>query len=261
MGWQGLGEGEVTRQVAEILAECPRCRVEGALLEQIATEAVASCRMCGYALVAGEVSAPGRGFYTVADVAEALTAWALAEGVDDVHDFVRQNFLDERLDLVADRVLAREPVPTNFDVLAWLLPGFGAGVNLTASLPVLPPVLVPPRAPEGPSVDPLAARRAAITVAIADGRMHPAELALLGDVDPAELRVWRPIDVGRPEDPAAAVAMMVRVARADGEVDRSEVRVIHEFARAWGVPFDPELLPTGGSLERSVGALWRGLVP
>lgn len=251
----------MTRQIAELLAECPSCRVEGALIEQIAVETVASCRMCGYAVVEGTITQAGRGFYTVEDVHAALGAWALAEGVEDVDDFVRQNFLDERLDLVTDRVLARESVPTNFDVLAWLLPGFGAGMNLQPNVRVDPPLAVDAPVVVTDPVDPNAARRAAIAVAIADGRIHPAEAALLGEVDPSELRVWRPIDLGRPEDPAATVAMMVRIARADGEVDRSEVRVISEFARAWGVPFDPESLPTGGSFERSVGALWRGVVP
>lgn len=251
----------MTRQVAELLAECPSCRVEGALVEQIAVETVASCRMCGHAMVGGTITQMGRGFYTVDEVHAALHAWARAEGVEDLHDFVRQNFLDERLDLVTDRVLAHEPVPTNFDVLAWLLPGFGAGVNLQSTIRVESAAAVEAPVVVADPVDPRAARRAAIAVAIADGRIHPAEAALLGEIDPTDLRLWRPIDLGRPEDPATTIALMVRIARADGEVDRSEVRVIREFARAWGVPFDPETLPTGGSSERSVGALWRGVVP
>lgn len=261
MDGQLVGAGAVTRQLAELLTDCPDCHVEGALVEQVGAIHVATCRMCGYRLEAGEVMARGRRFRTKEDVVDALTAWSTAEGHADVESFLRLNFLDATRTQVIDRILDGQPVGTSFDVLAWLLPGFGAGA---ASLGVSPQSGVPPQAvepplPPPPPDDPRAEALALLSVAMADGVITPAEARLLSAVD-AEARVYRPTEMGRPPDPAAVVEKMVRLAWADGEVDASEQRVIVEFARAWSVPIDLRRLPLGRPWQRNLRRLVRGVV-
>lgn len=103
---------------------------------------------------------------------------------------------------------------------------------------------LPPPPPAEPAVDAADTCRALWAVALADGRKDPreeavvaAECAALGvPVVPRDgARVWRPGELARPTDPARVLGAMERVARADGGLDRSEIRVLREYARAWGV--------------------------
>lgn len=116
-----------------------------------------------------------------------------------------------------------------------------------------PDALRPP-----PPVDPLAPARALVSVMMADGAAAPAERRaverlLKAGGHPAipeeAWRVYRPLEVGAPADPAQIVAGMRQVAMSDGVVDGSELRVIREYARAWQVPFDERAMPRGGAFE------------
>lgn len=100
---------------------------------------------------------------------------------------------------------------------------------------------------ETPPFDPADITRAFWSVILADADLHPREDRLLAQLlprfgaptlPPAEARMYRPGELGRPPDPAPVLAAMEQLARCDGVLDRSEVRVLREFARAWGVGID-----------------------
>lgn len=256
----------------EVLSPCPRCRVEGALVELLdpPTVILASCRLCSYAVDAGEVVRLGDPYVEPVEVIDALGRWAEREGEGDAARFVATNFCGRSLDEVVARILAGEPVETSFDVIARLFPGMGGGRVaerghasesrvVTHEVPAPPPE-APPRAP-----DPRDVSRALASMMLADGRVRPAERAAferlrarLGApaIPDAELRVWRPLELGVVPDPAALLDAMRQVALADREVDSSEVRLLREYARAWSLPA-PRLPRPGpmAAIGRSVAAL------
>jgi hypothetical protein len=89
--------------------------------------------------------------------------------------------------------------------------------------------------------------RALASVMLADGEASPADRAFLDrtlaawghpPLEPADLAIWRPHDLGWPHDPGAVVEAMCRLAYVDGQRDATEWRVVREFARAWGVSLD-----------------------
>jgi hypothetical protein len=105
---------------------------------------------------------------------------------------------------------------------------------------------------------------------MADGQVRPAErrfldaaLARMGapPLDEADLRVWRPFELGPVPDPKGLLKTMRLLALVDNEADGSERRVLQEYARAWGVALPDEPLPPTGAmaeLGRSLrGLLWR----
>ena len=104
-----------------------------------------------------------------------------------------------------------------------------------------------------PVFDPADITRAFWSVILADAELNPREERLLGallvrfaaPVLPApSARMYRPGELGRPPDPGPVLAAMEQLARCDGVLDRSEVRVLREFARAWGiVPDEARLRP------------------
>ena len=68
-------------------------------------------------------------------------------------------------------------------------------------------------------------------------------LARREKLDPEEVRGWRPNEIDPPatlQDREKVLEEMFQIALSDGQLDESELRVIREYARAWGV--DPERL-------------------
>lgn len=254
-------------RAAELLSECPRCRVEGALVELVdlsgpdGVTLSGACRLCAYAVEAGDVTHLGEPFVHGDDVLAALGRWAAAEGEVDVAAFVAANFLGARPGDVAAAVLAGQGVATSFDVIGRLFPGMGGGraaqrgeaPRLGEGAPV--PTAAPEPAPA--AADPRDVTRALTSVAMADGVLRAAERAAvtrlcarLGAPAPidADWHVWRPNELGAPDDAAALFSAMREVALCDGEADPSEARVLREYARAWGLPAAKARLPKPGAL-------------
>ncbi len=109
--------------------------------------------------------------------------------------------------------------------------------------------LLPPREsrPPPPSAPPRAIVYPLVSVIVADGEVHPEELALvdrflqsegLAPLSPEELRVHHPSEVAHfvpKERREAVVQLMCESAAVDGMPDESERRVIRAYATAWDV--------------------------
>ncbi len=89
--------------------------------------------------------------------------------------------------------------------------------------------------------------RALASVMLADGQADARDRAFIDrtlagwghpPIEPGDLAVWRPHDLGWPHDPGAVVEAMCRLAYVDGQRDATEWRVVREFARSWGVSLD-----------------------
>lgn len=89
--------------------------------------------------------------------------------------------------------------------------------------------------------------RALASVMLADGLADASDRAFLDrtlagwghpPIEPTDLAVWRPHDLGWPHDPGAVVEAMCRLAYVDGQRDATEWRVVREFARSWGVSLE-----------------------
>lgn len=239
-----------------MLADCPRCRVEGAVLELIepgereglVLEAV--CRLCGRRVEAGGVVDPGRELRERDDVLRALEEWARSEGERDVEMFVRSNFSGMSPVEVAGELLAGRPVATCFDAVAWLFPGTVGGSARSAEGPAGDQAAAGARPSEGGRRRDDAGRvaaRALIAVMVGDGKIRPEEREFIDrclrefgypPVSEFDIRPWRPGELGRPEHPEALVEAMARLVYVDRERDGSEWRIVREFARSWGYPMD-----------------------
>ncbi len=89
--------------------------------------------------------------------------------------------------------------------------------------------------------------RALASVMLADGEASEVDRAFLDrtlaswghpPLQPGDLAIWRPHDLGWPHDAGKVVEAMCRLAYVDGQRDATEWRVVREFARAWGVSLD-----------------------
>lgn len=250
----------------QVLADCPRCRVEAAVVEWM-DPAHASCaagepesrrcRACGHEERWLEVgrwdTITSARDLRVAGVARAsLAAWCEADGGGDLDAFCLASF-----GLGADEVVARlgagEAVGSTFDVIAFLFPHAGA-----ASAPSERPRLHLGEAPEPrqppptpPLVTPMEPRtpgRFLVSVMVADGALRAGERAfvdrfLLRNELPAlaadDLRVWRPLELGPPPPPELRDRLLeaaVHLMHLDRSRDGAEWRVVRAFASAWGVP-------------------------
>ena len=263
---------------------CDPSRAQGVALESC-------CRLCGRLENLGSLVVAGRSLQDPAAARAALQVWAVAEGEPDLDAFCRANLGGEGATEVVGRLQRGEPVSTSFDVVAFLFPGmagsFGMGAEeappepgaLVGGSPVVEPapapgVAVPRRAPTPATPepeDPRIAVRALVAVMLADGVIRVGErrfldrftanagLPPLGDAD---LRPWRPADVGWPSAPAPILEAMAELALIDRERDGTEWRVVREFARHWGQPLGP-LEERGRRLEEATAPamtrLWRAL--
>ena len=113
--------------------------------------------------------------------------------------------------------------------------------------------------------------RALASVMLADGLADASDRAFLDrtlagwghpPIEPTDLAVWRPHDLGWPHDPGAVVEAMCRLAYVDGQRDATEWRVVREFARGWGVSLEA-VETLGGKLakenERGMKKAWSSL--
>lgn len=233
----------------EILSDCAVCRVEGAVVEIVEPGRAAGlsvharCRLCGYEARLGEVLREGSRPVSPEEARAALHRWASEDGETDLARFCEGGFSGLDLDTVCARLVAGEAISTNFDVLAWLFSGFvGGGVAAQAAVveaeaPALPEA--PPAPPPIPS-----AARALASVILADGSLSGNERAFAdawlirqgeAPIAPEDMKVWRPLEVGRPEDPLPLLRALVELVWLDGQRDETEDRVVRELARSWGV--------------------------
>ena len=233
-------------ELFEVLTDCGWCRVEAAVVELIDPDgpvgvaAAARCRLCGWEECGGVPVSAGRRFVAPEDARAALLAWASEDGDPDVTRFVAGGFCGLSVEEVAARLCAGEPVETTFDVVAWLFGGSaGGGVRDTAPTPARSGQVA-----EAPSRPRLKVARAFASVLVADGVVRPSEravadrlLAQRGEapIEAGDLRVWRPLELGLPDDPEPLLRDLVTLAWADGVRDETEWRVVREYARAWGV--------------------------
>ena len=225
----------------EVLLDCPHCRVESAVVAILDPDPIEQrCRVCGWS-----PEGDGAPLTDPTLALAALTAFAEAEGESDVDAFCAQS-VGIPADEFVRRLVAKEPIPTNFDAVAWLFGSGGrAGVSDAsvgqASDRTPPPLPVPVTAPPGPRF----AARALASVMVADGEVRPRErqfvdrwLASRGlpAVAGSELRVWRPHELG-PVPPALRDELLlgcIELAHVDQQPDDAEWRVVQAYGRAWG---------------------------
>lgn len=264
------------RGVTQVLADCPRCKVESALVElidpseRLGVAIEGNCRLCGYATELGEVTAFGLPFVDEEEVVDALRRWAREEHEPDVQVFTLANFNGRDPHTVARMILAGQRVDTGFDVIAWLFPGMQGGGHDApeARTPVMAPrAAPPPSVPEpepAPTLDPHDVGRALASVMLADGKIRDGERRFLDDalrrlgappLAESDLRVWRPNELGPVAEPEKLLRAMRALALCDHEADGSERRLLEEYARAWRVTLPGELLPRTGAMAELGRAL------
>jgi uncharacterized tellurite resistance protein B-like protein len=258
--------------VAHALVEekCPQCDL--AITEQARTQFRCSCGLGAFATVTAEP----RDLSEVAAVEKSLTAWAHADSMH-LGELIATSFGEDSVEAIHAKILAGEPVTTSFDVLGFLFSHLTGGVSGMQAGHEAPPTKVAhdtatdalAEGPQGVSPTirivlpstPADRRRNRIlplvSVMAADGRVLQSERKFvervleeegLKPLEDHELRVHRPHevgDVGSPEEREKLVGLMLQLAYIDQEGDSSELRVVHAFARKWGVA--PERL---AELER-----------
>jgi uncharacterized tellurite resistance protein B-like protein len=244
----------------QALADCPCCRVDGAVVEVIdstsgqARVVESTCRLCGRREEEGKVIRSGKEFASPPEVVEALQRWAEREGEQDITVFAHANFGELSPEALGEAVVGGREVATSFQAVAWLFPGSVGGVKSADGL-------------EGEDQAPdrerreaegggrrlsraeidsgRIAARALIAVMVGDGQIRVEERQFIDrcleehgypPLDEADLKPWRPGDLARPDDPEALIESMAHLVYVDEERDGSEWRIVREFARAWGYP-------------------------
>jgi hypothetical protein len=233
---------------------CPVC---GSELDE-AVRASHRCPFCGAHAVLEETS-PARPIRTQAELETALTTWAREEGLSSAGDLVEAYFALTSTTAIYEALARGEPIETTFDVADYLFSGSAAGGGATAGPTIFreeEPAPATVRIPQPVSIARLGGPRdellALASVAAADGDANADDLAVLlraaekrglPPLDPGDIRVWRPNEVAPPPTLPGRERLleeMFRMGWADGQMDESEMRVIKDFARAWGI--DPERL-------------------
>ncbi len=245
----------------QVLADCPHCRTEAAVLELMdpldpgcaaGVPSERRCRLCAWTELRGRpVGAPED--LTDPDRARAaLARWAAEDGEPDVDVFCTANLGGDAAHVVA-LLGRRDPVPTTFDVIAFLFPGAGGGsvgraLDHTPIVDGLPGDAPVEAAPVAAPMDPRTPARLLVSVMVADGTLRSGERTFVlrfleregfPPLAPDDLRVWRPAELGPVPEPALRDRLLeaaVHLMHLDRERDGSEWTVVREFARAWGVP-------------------------
>ncbi|MFK7926906.1 MAG: hypothetical protein AB8H79_01865 [Myxococcota bacterium] len=231
---------------------CPNCQAH---LSKAAREGNGICGNCSFTPRIRETRAPVR----IRDpqiATEALKRWAEAEGDTSVESFCESN-LGADLESIVAKLVARQPIETNFDVIAWLFPGGGGGsaANSAGAVQTTPKTRDTdsirrspgPRKKAKRVSDPRVPARVLISVMAADGELRPGErqfidryLASQGlpNLDTDDLRIWRPHELTAPPNPDEVRMLMeacVHLVHLDRERDGTEWKVVRAFANAWGV--------------------------
>jgi len=256
---------------------CPACQKP---LPEAARFGEAPCPHCDYEPLRMEVHGP-LDLGDQAAARAALVRWAEEEGVP-VDDFCAAN-MGRPADEVVQLLVQRRPVPTSFDVIAYLFPSGAAGgaasMARTPEVVDLPPVEVVEPDPvvvgggEAP-MHPRTPARVLVSVMLADGELRAGERQFvnrflqLHDLEPLshnDLRVWRPLELGPQPPPELRDRILeaaVHLAHLDRERDGSEWKVLSAFARAWGVT-DDQLGVWDKQYDRryatTMNRLWRSL--
>lgn len=238
---------------------CPKC---GATLDEASRDAH-RCPSCG-ASGALEDVAPGARFASEAELEAALLAWAREEGLATSRDLLEAYFVLPTTAEVFASTARGERVETTFDVADYLFSsggasGSGGAAIDTGAAPVSVRASVPPPPRTARMSQPMSLRPdggpreellALASVAAADGEASPedqevlfraAERRQVVPLRPEDMRVWRPNEIPAPAtlvDRERVLEEMLQLAWADGQLDASELRVIKDFARAWGI--DPQ---------------------
>jgi hypothetical protein len=265
MGGKG---GVPARALAE--ERCPSCDVE--LGEQ--DRAQRRCHRCG-ALASQEADRGREPIEEVGQFRAALDRWALEEGCRDGAELLETSFGGVSVEEAWARFSQGERLETTFDVLGFLFSNVGGGAGSLGGVQSVeePPVLgvhakgkedegerwgYAPTSrivlPTGRSPNRRNRALALASIMAVDGQIRAEERErvdrlLREEEQPPlkeeELRVYRPHEVG-PVGPLSAreelIELMLDLACADGEKDESELRLIREYARHWGV--DPLRIDT-----------------
>ncbi len=243
----------------QVLSDCPDCRVVGAVIELIdparaaGTAVDAHCRLCGRLEQMGTLVQVGQSMKEPSLARAALAAWAEREGEADAESFCCHNLGGLSLAEVVRKLCDGEVIDSSFDAVAYLFPGMSGAAGAPAfdsrgaeettyeTLPTVDdgPDLAPTISlGQGPAI----AARALVAVMWADGEVRPGERAFvdaflakagLEPLSDADLRHWRPVDLGIPEEPGLIIDAMVELAYVDRVRDGAEWQVIREFARHW----------------------------
>ena len=234
---------------------CPAC---GSTLDDAMRDA-RRCAACGTHATLVERSS-ARSFGDRTELEAALDSWAREEGLGSARDLLDAYFVLPTLEEVFAAMGRGEPVETTFDVADWLFSGGGAGGAAAGE-----PAIVMRQEEEAPATQrtqlPASSRRASgpreellaiASVAAADGEASMDDQAVLQraaerrgmpPLGPEDVRVWRANEIEPPPtlvDRERVLEEMFQMGWADGQMDESELRVIRDFARAWGI--DPERL-------------------
>jgi hypothetical protein len=231
---------------------CPSC---GSTLTAENREA-GRCSVCNaYAILVDR--APARRFTEASDLERALDRWAIEEGLASAQDLLDVYFALPTPRAVFDALARGERVETTFDVADYLFSG-GTGGSGEAAIMRREEDSGPPTEQNSipRSLRPVAGPRdellAIASVAAADGEASVDDLAVLtraaerrgmAPLSAEDIRVWRPNEIAPPNtllDRERVLEEMFQMGWSDGQMDESELRVIRDFSRAWGI--DPERL-------------------
>ena len=266
----------------QLLTDCPTCLIEGGMLEMVdpsgklAVTVEGRCRLCLRRTEFGELKVEGARFRSVDEVVVALDVWAVTDGEPDVMTFTQVNMGGLTPAEVARRVLRGERVETSFDVIAFLFPQAASGsafspddrkpeVRVANEVTSLPPA-VPEQVWTAPPFDPADVARALVSVMVADGVVRASEKKFLARMcaewkapalPESEFRVWRPQEMGLPPDPQRLLDVMRLMCIVDREADGTEVRILQEYARAWGLTLDLRQLDRPTAIRGFVNAVVR----
>lgn len=254
------GHGEIPVHVSHKIVDerCPRCQAH--LTEEEHNHH--RCPYCGLGAVSRILRSPSP-LHTVEDVRARLDLWAREEGCHDAAELLDVSFDGQALEDITAKILRRERVETSFDVLGFLFSHIGngaanaqptegdapvPGVHHTRAEEELAPAptsrieLPGSRAPHRRNrIYPL------ISVMVVDGEVREAERSFiesmlreegLEPLQHEEIRVHRPHEVGPVGsliEREKLIQLMIQLAHIDLEKDESEMRMIRDFARHWGV--------------------------
>ncbi len=216
------------------------------------------------------------------ELQRALQLWAAEDGAGSTQEFLEVSFGELSQEEIFARIQKHQRTETSFDVLGFLFSNIGGGAGaFQGGADDVQTVSSPTKSNEEDSIwgfaptariqlptERMPNKRnrglALISVMAVDGQVRQAELNFvnkflaeegLEPVNPTEICVRRPHEVGPVgtlKDPERLVHTMVQLAYIDEERDESELRMIREFARHWGV--DPARIDNWEQSERDKSA-------